>query len=309
MNSRNFRFDINDLQRLMDVSDGLASKYRLQILLLLSKRSRSIQEILKEVDISPSTLSFHLKVLKEAKLIKYVSNPSSRGNEKNVSLNVDTIHINFMQDVTDNSQNIYGTIPIGSFANFDITAPCLIVDDKGIINPIDNSIVFKSYQRINASLISFEKGTLEYNLIYNELIGSKVEEISFSQEICSECPDYNNTWKSTITFWINDIEIGSYLSLGDFGGRKGNFTPDWWPIKSSNYGVMVKVSVNNKGTFINGKMVSGVKISDLKLNDNPIIKYKLGVKENSQYVGGLNLFGKKFGDYDQDISVSITYKE
>ena len=40
--------------------------------------------------------------------------------------------------------------------------------------------------------------------------------------------------------------------------------------------------------------------------DRPIV-LKIGNKEDAQYVGGFNLFGKKFGDYPQDLVMSLEY--
>lgn len=308
MDSRNFIYDIGETEALEVLGDGLSSKYRLAILLLLSKRSYSIRELLRELDISPSTLSFHLKTLQEANLIKYVRSPSKRGNEKNVSLNVENIHITFAGNAEVRPKHFFENIPIGSYSKYDVTAPCMIATKDGIINPVDSTLVFSSYQRTQAQLIALTKGTLEYNLVIEDIPHSSVSEISFTQEICSECPNYNNSWKSSITFWINGVEIGTFLSLGDYGGRKGNYSPDWWPIKSTNYGVLVNVTVNETGSYINGEKVSNITVKELKFSDSQCIKYKLGVKENTKYAGGMNIFGKYFGDYDQDIIASITLK-
>lgn len=34
---------------------------------------------------------------------------------------------------------------------------------------------------------------------------------------------------------------------------------------------------------------------------------RLGVKEDARYKGGMNLFGKKFGDHEQDLVMKIFY--
>lgn len=37
--------------------------------------------------------------------------------------------------------------------------------------------------------------------------------------------------------------------------------------------------------------------------------FRFGVKANSHYVGGVNVFGKGFGDHNQDIIVQVHYKD
>lgn len=53
--------------------------------------------------------------------------------------------------------------------------------------------------------------------------------------------------------------------------------------------------------FLHGK----VTFDDLKLYDGSGIKFKIGVKEDALHKGGLNLFGKNFGDYPQAIVMTV----
>jgi len=41
------------------------------------------------------------------------------------------------------------------------------------------------------------------------------------------------------------------------------------------------------------------------VGDEDYISFKIGVKEDSKYVGGINLFGNKFGDFEQNIDMRI----
>ena len=64
-------------------------------------------------------------------------------------------------------------------------------------------------------------------------------------------------------------------------------------------------SVTEAGSFIDGVQTSAVTISDLRLADHHSIKVKLGIKDDAQNVGGLNIFGRGFGNYDQDIVLRL----
>ena len=48
-------------------------------------------------------------------------------------------------------------------------------------------------------------------------------------------------------------------------------------------------------------------IDQLLLMEEPFIKVRLGNRKDARYVGGFNLFGKHFGDYDQDLVMTIEY--
>ena len=79
-------------------------------------------------------------------------------------------------------------------------------------------------------------------------------------------------------------------------------------VESTKYGSLVTVYINNNGVFLNEKLVNKhINIKTLKLMDGNKTKIKFEVKPNSEKVGGLNLFGSKFGDYNQDITFTAKY--
>ena len=123
-------------------------------------------------------------------------------------------------------------------------------------------------------------------------------------ELCSETSTYNNHWESDITFWINGVELCTYRSPGDFGGRRGMNNPDWWQDFMTQYGQLVTVSVTADGVTLNNVRVTDCTLEQLKLDEGDFFELKIGVKENAKAKGGFNLFGKGFGDYKQDIRIS-----
>ncbi|MBO5246285.1 MAG: transcriptional regulator, partial [Eubacterium sp.] len=94
---------------------------------------------------------------------------------------------------------------------------------------------------------------------------------------------------------------------GDFGDVRGMFTPDWWPPNWNQYGLLKLLVINRKGTYIDGLKISDVTTNSLQLDYNSHIRFRMAVEEDSPHIGGLTLFGKSFGNYDQDIHVSINY--
>ena len=53
--------------------------------------------------------------------------------------------------------------------------------------------------------------------------------------------------------------------------------------------------------------ISDVTINMLHLDYTSSIRFRLAVEEDAIHVGGLTLYGKTFGNYAQDIQVSINY--
>ena len=125
-------------------------------------------------------------------------------------------------------------------------------------------------------------------------------------ELSSEVPGTAADWPSDITFSINQIDVGTWTSPGDFGDQRGVYTPDWWKLKGSQYGKLKSVRVTQEGTFIDGLKMSPVSLKDLDLNAHKSIRFRIAVKDDARHPGGINIFGRGFGNYDQDIIMRLT---
>lgn len=150
-------------------------------------------------------------------------------------------------------------------------------------------------------------GYVEYRFPNRLPKNKTLQSISFTVEICSEAANYRENWKSEITLWINEIECGTFLSPGDFGARRGRYTPKIWASGSTQYGLLTCWSVRCDGCYINDNRVGDVTVEKLGIKPDKPIVLRIGNKEDAQYIGGFNLFGKKFGDYPQDLVMSLEY--
>jgi predicted transcriptional regulator len=61
-------------------------------------------------------------------------------------------------------------------------------------------------------------------------------------------------------------------------------------------------------TTIDGVRLSDVTLSDLGLRPSQPIVLRVAVARSAVNVGGLNLFGRAFGNYPQDIVLRIDYE-
>lgn len=128
-----------------------------------------------------------------------------------------------------------------------------------------------------------------------------IERLELSCEICSEAPLHHADWPSDITVAINGVEIGTWTSPGDFGGERGALTPQWWAGGNTQFGLLKVWKVSQQGSEIDGMHLSNVRVGDLGLSASSSIVVRISVKEHATHVGGVNLFGRQFGNYPQDI--------
>lgn len=306
---RKYTYTLDHDDKLEKLGTALSNPIRRRILRLIVEKSYSLLELSREMSIPVSTTSFHVKFLKEAGLIKVIPSPSKRGNEKNISFDAESVAIYFTDGANVDRYNKIVEIPIGSFTDYSITPPCALCTRDMLVGVLDDVRVFEHPSRVKAQLISFYKGYIVYPIPIENEEGAKITSLNISMEICSECPNYNNTWKSNITFLLDDIELATYLSLGDYGGRRGINTPLFWGNNSTQYGMLVNLRIDETGTYLDGVKVGETNINKLMLDDKYITKLKIAIKDDAKYVGGINIFGKDFGDHDKNIVVQIAYEK
>ncbi len=290
------------------IGKAFSSSVRVKILKLLKSQSMNIVEISERLQIPISSTAFHVKALEEAGLIVTESLPGIRGSQRVCSASAEDLYIVLnKQDSVLHSASQTIDMPIGQYFDCDIRPTCGLADENSYIEVQDNPRAFFSPKRINTQLIWFQQGFIEYRFPNHFLSpGFPPRYISFSLEICSEAPGYRNIWPSEITFSINGHEIVTYTSSGDYGGRRGKLTPEWWSDGSTQYGLLKTISVNREGSYLDEVPCSQpVKIEDLHLESGPFISFRIEIKPEAHYIGGLNLFGEKFGDYPQNIVMHV----
>lgn len=306
--SKSIYLDLSDDDQLEKIAVALSSKVRRKMIRLSTEGSYSVMEIAQKLGLSMSTTSFHLKYLKDAGLVEIMPSPASRGNQKIVfqSLSNISLDLQLFYPHTTSTQTI--EIPIGCYTSFSVEPTCGLVNSNGLIIGYDHPEAFYSPQRFDAQLLYFRKGYVEYCFPIRDPQKRSVSSVSISLEICSECPMSNNNWKSDITFWLNGVQLCTYHSQGDYGDRRGKNTPSFWPANGTQYGMLKTIRVDMTGTYIDETFISPKSIEDFKFI-SPVVELKIGVLDDAKYVGGVNLFGKGFGDYDQDIVVQVTYHD
>ncbi|MGT2755708.1 ArsR/SmtB family transcription factor [Streptococcus ovuberis] len=286
----------------LPVYEALASNVRIEILQLLAKKKMNIRDLADTLNLSSAITTKHIQKLEKAQLIK----TERIGHQKICSLRVERVVINFPKQLFSTYSIKETSIPIGHYTDYSVEPTCGLASAQQFIGPVDQPKYFIVPERMDAQIVWFTKGFLEYkspNLLDDD---EKLTMMEISFEISSEFPFANDNWPSDITFSLNDIELGTWTSPGDFADIRGKYTPDWYPDNLNQYGLLKTIRIMSHGTYIDGDCISQFAISDVDSSVDTW-KFKVEVKASAKNVGGCTLFGKAFGNYDQDIKIKLFY--
>lgn len=299
--------DLNDIERTSRVHHALSTPLRLSILRLLSGKNYYVNEIAELLGIPSSTAALNVRILEEAGLIITNHVPGTRGVAKICSRMVEYVSTDLRHDVSLFDSQVNYSQPIGGYCDCDPGGEFSgILSQTGPIGRVNHPTSFYEPDRIHAQLIWFRYGYLEYRISNRPLKNARLNMLRLSFEACSEVPNSNPDWPSDIFVSVNGIELGIWTSPGDFGERRGLLTPEWWGSPSTQYGLLTTWEVTRHGTLLNDKPLSGVCINDLNLGEGNYFTLRIGVHRNARNMGGINLFGSKFGDHPQDILLQVS---
>lgn len=298
---------ITSLDDGLETFKALGSDTRIQILnILLENEQMSMNQLATELNISNGALTGHIKKLEECGLINISNESAGHGNQKMCSVTQDRIIVDIKKPI--DYKNVFETkIKVGQFSRHQVWPTCGIATRESVIGELDDIRYFNHPDRFTANILWFTKGYVEYTIPNLIPSNQRITQLSISAELSSEAPGIDNNWPSDISFYINDTKIGMWTSPGDFGDVHGMFTPQWWPQNWNQYGLLKLLVINDYGTYIDGLKISDVSTLSLHLDYNSDIRLRLAVENDSEHVGGITLYGKSFGNYDQDIRVAINY--
>lgn len=299
---------IKSLDEGLDIFKALGSELRITIIKLLIKNNgMNMNELATSLNITNGALTSHIKKLEDCGIVTIVSESAGHGNQKKCMVHLDKILVEF--DLGESSsKDVYETeIKVGHYSDYKVFPTCGLSSSTSLIGEVDDSRYFAHPDRMNCDILWFTRGYVEY-MIPNFLpVAQKIDQITISAELSSEAPGINDVWPSDIHFYLNDTCLGFWTSPGDFGNAKGIFTPDWWYPNWNQYGLLKLIVINHKGSFIDGLQISNVTLDDLKIDYRSSMKFKIGVPDDANHIGGLTIFGQNFGNYNQNIQVRISY--
>jgi predicted transcriptional regulator len=278
--------------------EALASPVRLNIIKLLASDMMNVKDLAES----------HVRKLERAGIVQTKMVRRQGGTHKMCSLAERSISIELPQPGLDVKKVHEASVPVGHYTQFEVFPTCGIATTEKLIGQFDDPRFFLEPERMNAGILWFGHGYVEYRLPNYLLPGQRPIALEITLELGSEAPGANENWPSDISFALNGMDIGMWTSPGDYADVRGRFSPAWWSEQINQYGLLKVIRIEEGGTFIDGQQMSAVGIGDIGLDRN-FWSFRIGVGENAAHVGGLTLYGKGFGNYNNDIIFRTYYEE
>lgn len=297
---------VDDLNIISKLGKALSNSDCMKIFQCINNKPMNMIEISRETGIPVSSVSNHIDTLQAAQLIFVNYQPGLKGHAKICYKQVNSVNLSFSDRKFNEKNEIYSyEMDVGMFSDCKIKAPCGMAGSNEVIL-IDNPAKFFIPKRTEAELLWFSEGFVVYKFPNEVKKRKHLKEISVSMELCSETIYYRDNYPSDISILINDVEILTWTSPGDFGGRRGSYSPKYWSLNSTQFGILKKFKVTQKGVYIDDILLNNnITIENLNIQSRNDIKLTIMVRDDADYKGGINIFGKNFGDHNQAIILTI----
>ncbi len=302
------KFLVVDPEESLDLIKGLASPVRVSILKVLGTQGpRNVNQIAEILGLPQSTVSSNMQTLEDVGLVVTRTEKARKGSQKVCESAFSEILVAF-RDLRpkQDPDAIEVAMPIGLYTTCEVSAPCGLCSPDSIIGLLDVPETFLDPDRMKAGLLWFNRGFVEYQFPNNaKLRNMQPSQLEFSLELSSEVPGTSADWPSDISLEVNGKPVAQWTSPGDFGDKRGIYTPDWWKLSGSQYGKLKTWRINGDGSYVDGVRVSDVTLGDLEIDKHRSIRMRIGVRDEAEHPGGINIFGRGFGNYNQDIIMRL----
>lgn len=299
---------VYDLRAGMPVFKCLSSSTRVAVLEMLYERGpMGMSDIAGALGITGGALTPHIKMLTDAGFISISFATGRHGIQRVCSATDQRVLIDPAH--TTRNVNVYETeIGVGQYASYEAFPTCGLATAEHIIGVEDDPRFFASPERVGACILWLGHGYVEYLLPNFLEPRQQAVELQISMELSSEAPGSSDDWPSDIVFSLNGVEVCMWTSPGDFGRSRGIYNPAWWDRNWNQYGLYKLLSINREGTFIDGGKRSDVTLEDVNIRPGANLVLRISAPRDAENAGGLTLYGRHFGNYDQDIRVRMQYK-
>ena len=297
-----------DADRDHTVVRGLASELRIRILRCIRRDGpMNVNRVCAALDLPQSTVAANIAVLEDAGLVETQPAKGRQGQQKICRVPFEEIVLRLGSAAGPPARDaVEVSMPVGLYTNCSVSAPCGLCSTERVIGLLDVPDHLLDPDRMRAALVWFWRGFVEYKFPNNaKVLNTAVAALEFSMEMSSEVPGTNADWPSDITVWVNGIKAGTWTSPGDFGDVRGIYTPRWWKLGGSQYGQLVAWRITEDGTFLDGTRLSDVTLGSLALDRHHSVRLRIGIEDGAVHPGGVNIFGRGFGNHDQDILMRL----
>lgn len=299
---------IKNLNEGLEIFKTLGSDVRMRIVELLSEQGEmNMNEIAAALELTNGALTAHIRRLEECGIITTVTEYTGHGNQKLCSIKTDQI---LLDGRTEEPREIkvYNTeVRIGHFSDYEVSPPCGLCSVYRQIGEENDPRFFDHTERLEAGLLWFSKGYVEYRIPKRIPERQRITQVTFFFEISSDQAGESESCQSDIVFLLNGKKIGSWLTPPEFRWDKGIYTPRWWSLKERRSGLQTMIVVTRYGTYLDGLKISDVTLNDVDIDGQEDMRLRFCSGEKRGHNGGIVLYGSGFGNYNQDIHVRVHY--
>ena len=296
-------------EELCRVARAFSSPKRVEILQLLGTNNiMNVNEIAKAIDLPISSTAMHICTLEEAGLITCAKQPSFRGTMKMCTREKNEVVFQLNEAGAAMQRVQMQQLPIGAYsAAVGINPACGLASHNAPIGAYNNPRSFHLPERLNAEILWFRNGYLEYHFSMLSMEEIDIHWLEVSFEACSQAPSDLEVWQSDVRVFINDRLLGLHTCTCDSQGRRGTFNPAWWPNVATQHGELLTWRVDANGSYVQKERVGNTNLTDLALTQKDMISVRVEVPALGGEQLGINLFGNHFGDYNQGIGLQVGY--
>ncbi|MBO5197130.1 MAG: winged helix-turn-helix transcriptional regulator [Lachnospiraceae bacterium] len=295
--------------KILEFGKAISSPIRVKIIKLLSENDgKNFNELAEQLNITGSAITAHINQLEKAGILRVESTSGRHGMQKQCYINESRFLIDFIEEKR-RRNTFHAEIPIGSYCSYQAKSTCGLATVEKNIGHYDDPRYFDDPEHIYAGILWLTEGYVEYRLPNYMDADQVLEELQITQELSSEAPGFCEKWPSEIFFSINGTPIGSFICPGDFGLKTGLYSPDWWVYGKNQYGMLKALIINRTGCYLDGQKINNLTIDDLAITQGSEIHYRISAPDTGGECGGLTLYGKGFGNYNQSIKVQMKLAE
>ena len=287
---------------------ALGSSTRARIIELLAERELNIGELSLALGLTQPSVTKHIQILEEAGIVvsDYIAAP--QGTQKRCRCVFERLLVDLAPKVPVLDGFAETEVPVGMYTDVDVRPTCGLATKEKFIGLVDAPVSFFLPERSQAEILWSAGGWVQYAFPNTIPVNCHIKSIELVMELGSEAPGYNNQYPSDITVWVNEVEVGTWTSPGDFGGSRGQLNPSWYPDNMNQWGVLKTWLVDGEGGYIDGFQISDVKIDSLNILPWAPTKVRIGVKPDAKNQGGFTLYGRSFGNYQLGLIFRVRHE-
>ena len=277
--SKHISFSLSQIERLCQVAKALSSPLRVKMIGLLASRSMNVNELAEALSMPVSTAALNVRQLEEAGLISTEIQPGIRGAMKLCSRRIDSVSLHLVPETQDGVSALTLKLPLGSYARA-----------RGSAKATRRA---RSTTRIVSPRSSCGLNPARSNTVSR-----------WAKSTPSRWSGWKFRWRFPPT-----RRCTARISRAIFtsASARGSWACGQAPAITARGAAASTWRIDSLGCTLDGEPLSSVTVADLQLDALEYIPLRIGIHADAAHVGGINLFGEKFGDFAQGIVVRVGY--